>query len=101
MTQAQYAATLGISDRTLRVWISRWVPAYRASPAVVREVVVEAIERLQDVLVGLGTARGDGDAGPAQRAPTAPAAPPPPATRPVRPQGHPGLDWDMGNIGGQ
>jgi len=84
MTQAQYAASLGISDRTLRNWISRWAPTYRESPA--REVIEDAIERLRDVLVGLDAARVDGG-GPAEetvsRAPT-PGTPPSLSSAPRR-----------------
>jgi hypothetical protein len=106
-TQAVFAAEYGISDRTLRAWIAKWNPAYRASPRIVQEVVEQAIERLRDVLVGLDSTHDDGDVRPAEgtanSAATPPSAPPLSSVAlPIR-HAHPtrGVAWDLGNIGAQ
>jgi transcriptional regulator with XRE-family HTH domain len=52
LSQAEYAARSGISERTLRGWRLRFVPSGMPAEAV-RRIVEEAVQRLQALLAAL------------------------------------------------
>jgi hypothetical protein len=47
LSQPAYAARHLITDRTLRAWLARWVPACPSGADAARKIVTTAIERLQ------------------------------------------------------
>jgi transposase-like protein len=114
MTQAAYAASHGVTDRTLRAWLARWAPSHPASPEVVRELIEQTIERLRGLVANRDA--GDGKPTPSvdvKAVETVPPAVPPrpspavpprpsPAAPPTR-HGTPAraVAWDMGNIARQ
>jgi len=64
LSQPIYAAEHGITDRTLRDWISRWAPVPPGGAVVARKVILQAIERLQSVLGGLDMSVAQGTEAP-------------------------------------
>jgi len=102
-TQAVFAAEHGITDRTLRAWLNRWVPSHPASPEVVRELVEQVIERLRGLVVAPdahpGTQALRDGLNATSAASTAAAPVPSSARRPVHQDDVPSaVTWDLANI---
>jgi transposase-like protein len=59
LTQAAYAKQNGISARTLRSWVSQFVPTRLPPGTEARDAMVEAIAKLQAVLDDIDRAAAD------------------------------------------
>ncbi len=53
MTQAEYAASHSITDRTLRSWLRRWAPTSLHGTEAVREISARAIEQFRALIADL------------------------------------------------
>src|SRR6267143_1205492 len=73
LTQPAYAASHGITDRTLRLWLRRWAPTSLHGTEAAREICARAIEHLRALLADLDCNLEEGVAPPPRQ-----LDPPPP-----------------------
>ena len=66
LTQPAYAASHGITDRTLRLWLRRWAPTSLHGTEAAREICARAIEHLRALLADLDCNLEEGVAPPRQ-----------------------------------
>lgn len=82
LPQRSYAQQHGISDRTLREWLTRYAPTTPPDIEIVRRVIEDALRDLQALLAGLEP--GD-EHEPLQRRAPVTSEPPEPPTPPPAP----------------
>jgi hypothetical protein len=89
LTQAEYAAKYGVSDRALRAWVARFGGGSRPE-ARVRAVIEKAITDLEELLAALDAEAerlaGSGEGNSVAEAPERPAASASPQSSPPTPR---------------